>query len=824
VAGARKTSSRVAGLVAAIAVLVWAGGVLPANADPTGTISVQVTAEGSGAVSGALVIISSNTSQQSGLTSSAGSYTSGPLSFGSYSVAVSDSTLYQNSTIYTLVISNDSPNPSQAVVLQPWPTGTASISGIVTDRSTTEPISGAYVHLNSFDTNQQFSQIRTDSSGYYQFSGLPAGTYALSVSDPPSSSSSGYVSHNDSGLDVSDGDSLSNNVELTPANGALDIHVQDASDNPVPFLFLDAVPQNDCSSGCPGGETDENGDLHLSSLGAGTYSFTLVGSSAYQTPTETVDVPANGTGTVTITLAARVTGSISGYVTDVDGNPLDNICVSATTTTGDGGGEGETVDGYYEIDDVDAGTYQLQFWDCGSPPGSYAISWLGGASNAQDSTSITISGGGDDETADIQQMTVGGSISGHIDVQTSTGVVTLPSGRAFAPTLFQQHLDGNWYPFDDPIQFVGDSTIVGDYTLGNLPEGDYRIGFLDVRTGPRAYAPLYWGGSTTVTGGTTVHVTPASTLSGIDGTVHIPRPGESATAVDDSSLSNANQEDLSSTSQTTQGSTIDVNVGPQYAGEWVSVWTHSTPTQLGSWVQVDSAGEIAVPVTDSVPVGLHKLVAETADNQVIGWSPLAVAAGSVSNSILHAAEGGSPVFIGTNTDGAPSLSLQEIENRFGPDAASLLAKYLADTGQAVPPDLSDLLTNPAPGDFDLSNFTAWLSWTGDTNVDVWGYSTPTHLGSFPVVDGKVQLTGLNLSALGPGVHHLLIVGQDSGNYKVGTFTVKSETPPRETQAKAVAPANTSEAVPAPWIFVLVFVILGAMIVVGVVAFRRRQRA
>jgi hypothetical protein len=57
--------------------------------------------------------------------------------------------------------------------------------------------------------------------------------------------------------------------------------------------------------------------------------------------------------------------------------------------------------------------------------------------------------------------------------------------------------------------------------------------------------------------------------------------------------------------------------------------------------------------------------------------------------------------------------------------------------------------------------TGWQG-SGAETVDVWAYSTPQYLGSFPVESGDVVVSGLDLASLSLGSHTLLFVGQESG--------------------------------------------------------------
>jgi hypothetical protein len=62
-------------------------------------------------------------------------------------------------------------------------------------------------------------------------------------------------------------------------------------------------------------------------------------------------------------------------------------------------------------------------------------------------------------------------------------------------------------------------------------------------------------------------------------------------------------------------------------------------------------------------------------------------------------------------------------------------------------------------------------WSGDSYVDVYLYSTPVFVGTFPVVNGVVQisLSADVLSELGAGAHTLVVLGQSSGD--VSSVTV-----------------------------------------------------
>jgi len=97
-------------------------------------------------------------------------------------------------------------------------------------------------------------------------------------------------------------------------------------------------------------------------------------------------------------------------------------------------------------------------------------------------------------------------------------------------------------------------------------------------------------------------------------------------------------------------------------------------------------------------------------------------------------------------------------------------------------------TGNALDSLDVSKtFSGTLPWSdgADSFVDVYAYSSPVFLGTFPVVNGKVQITGVDLSALQAGGHHLVFVGQTSETVSVMAVTVVAP------EVAAVVPASSS---------------------------------
>jgi hypothetical protein len=106
-----------------------------------------------------------------------------------------------------------------------------------------------------------------------------------------------------------------------------------------------------------------------------------------------------------------------------------------------------------------------------------------------------------------------------------------------------------------------------------------------------------------------------------------------------------------------------------------------------------------------------------------------------------------------------------------------LANLIEDQGLDVEADTSNFQATGANDDLSSIDANLPLSgvfvWAGqaDAFVDVYAYSTAVFVGSFPVINGNVVLTNVDLSHLLPGDHHLVFQGQTSGALAVIGVTV-----------------------------------------------------
>jgi len=237
----------------------------------------------------------------------------------------------------------------------------------------------------------------------------------------------------------------------------------------------------------------------------------------------------------------------------------------------------------------------------------------------------------------------------------------------------------------------------------------------------------------------------------------------------------------------------------------------TVPTPTAGWLSQKRVG--AYPATNTrVGQTLSNYLGQMADYQVVSvgfgaGSGAAEPAGWVKNMTIGGAsydfapvaDAPTPPPVANSTDLDSYITTNDV------DVAATSSTFSIGGGPA-----GSGLTSIAP----TTDFSATLPWTddSDTFVDVYAYSTPDFLGTFPVKAGVVQLTGVDLSALQLGSHHLVFIGQTSGTLSIVAITLAAT---GTTTAADPTLAFTGTDAVAPAIGALVILLLGfAMVVVA----------
>ena len=177
--------------------------------------------------------------------------------------------------------------------------------------------------------------------------------------------------------------------------------------------------------------------------------------------------------------------AITGTVTDANSNPLEGICVQATTTTFFGGLAHTDSQGSYVINLAHPGAYRVQFVDCNQNP-VFAGQWWDHQTSPTSAQPVTVTAG-QVVTGIDARLTPGpvGSISGKV-VNLGGLAMTTACVIAYLP---------NQYALFAPVNPDG------TYTVANVPSGTYALAFVGCGGGdPQATVPDPAVPATTYTG------------------------------------------------------------------------------------------------------------------------------------------------------------------------------------------------------------------------------------------------------------------------------------------------------------------------------------
>ncbi len=306
------------------------------------------TGTGNGAISGRVTDISTGSgisgasvsySGGSTTTSSSGNYSFSSVAPGTYTVKASASGYFTESVSASVTSGTTTTANIQL------PTG-GILAGTVTG-SNGAALSGATVTVTGGKVTTTLT-MTTNSSGGYNTSWVPVGTYTVTVS------ASGYNTQSNTAT-VNTGTTTTDNISLsssgtTSAYSTITGQVTDISTG-------GAIGGATVSYGSTSTTANSSGYYTFSNVPAGTYSVTAV-ANGYFSRTESVTTTAGVTSTLNFQLATG--GKVQGTVTNSSGAALASASVSIT-----GGTVNTTVNtstnstGYYNSNWVPVGTYTV---------------------------------------------------------------------------------------------------------------------------------------------------------------------------------------------------------------------------------------------------------------------------------------------------------------------------------------------------------------------------------------------------------------------------------------------------------------------------------
>ena len=239
------------------------------------------------------------------------------------------------------------PSPVLSPIPEPTPPASGVIIGSVVDAVSSTGIAGATV---STDIGGYSTVTGTDGSFVLE---VAAGSYTLIVE------ATGYTPSTQP-VTVVEGVATQANFSLQPSttggNSFIVGFVNDASDDALKgvTVTLDGTDYSDSLV------TDEDGIFQFSNLSAGDYTLTCE-KEGFQTYTQSISLGDNEIKDIgTIVMDVIVKGTISGYVVDIHGDPVENVKIKAKgISTGYKNTTSTDADGFFEFPDLDADTYVI---------------------------------------------------------------------------------------------------------------------------------------------------------------------------------------------------------------------------------------------------------------------------------------------------------------------------------------------------------------------------------------------------------------------------------------------------------------------------------
>jgi Ni/Co efflux regulator RcnB len=469
----------------------------------------------------------------SGFTDGDGRYRIGGLPAGTYRVQFDDS---RNGDYLSEVWSNapdldsgwdiEVPEETTVTDIDASLAVASKISGTVTGPDEITPLPGIQASAHRWNGSwwDQVNSGNTDGNGFYTIVGLPAGTYRVQFSDWQNGDYVSEVWSNapdlDSGWDIEVPEETT--VTDIDASLAAASRITGTVTGPDESTLLSGIQVsahvwngswwNQVSSG----NTDGNGAYTIGGLPAGTYRVQFgdwqngdyvseVWSNAPDLESG-LDVVLPEMTTVSGIDASLAAGSkITGTVTGPDeSSPLSGIQASAYRWNGSwweqvnwGNTDGN---GAYTIGGLPAGTYRIQFDDWQN--GDYVSEvW----SNAPD-----LDSGWDVVLPEL--TTVSGIDASLAAGSKITGTVTGPDDST--PLSGIQATAYRWTGFGWDHVNSDNTDDNGNYTIGGLPAGSYRVRFDDWQNGD--YSSEVWSNAPDLNSGMDIEVPEVTTISDIN--------------------------------------------------------------------------------------------------------------------------------------------------------------------------------------------------------------------------------------------------------------------------------------------------------------------
>ncbi|MCU0777853.1 MAG: carboxypeptidase regulatory-like domain-containing protein [Akkermansiaceae bacterium] len=412
-----------------------------------------------------------------------------------------------------------------ALISLPLAASAAGISGRVTAADGITPLQGIDVQAR-FQENTWFGAT-TNSNGEYAFLDLPANTYRIRFEDNRTVSSylpewyddvADYASATPIVLGESD---TASGVDASLALGGQLIGTITADNGGAPLSGIQVVAYRYTTTGSGSywqyvkyGNTQADGTYQIGGLEDGSYRLRFSDPAGNFAPeyhnnkaqfNDADSVVIYSAGSVTSDAALADASRIQGMVTDESGiNPLPDVYVYAYRNNGSGGWDyvnqaTTAADGSYNLGGLGTGTYRIEF---SSASGLFQREYHDDTTDFNSATDISV-GAAVTLTGYDASLAAAGRIDGSLTDESSSGVpnIDIVVYRYNEAFFYWEELAYGFTDFD------------GNYSVGGLPVGTYRVGARDY-SGNFEY--VYYANATDVDSADDVEVTAGAVTGGIN--------------------------------------------------------------------------------------------------------------------------------------------------------------------------------------------------------------------------------------------------------------------------------------------------------------------
>lgn len=531
--------------------------------------------------------------------------------------------------------------------------GTSTVSGKITNRDTNAPVAGATVQVSRNLGGYNPDAVVTDANGLYSVPTLPDGQYSITVTVDGYQEAYG-------GVDVTGGNEKKNirlvaNPPVPTGEGTITGTVVDEFGLPIadaPVYITSFVTAGAYSYFNSYATTDGDGRFEFFDLALvdTTVNVNQPNNSDVEYASATVIAELDATTTnLDLEIALATAAQISGTVT-IDGGELTDSTIARAINAETGAVNwGSSIDGAtgdYLLTQLPAGDYVIQFVqeslygispDLPGADDSLAQAyWVSGdadgTASRDDATVITVEPGDLVENRDIV-LHEGGVISGFVAMAAGTGSTPLPDGRNVRVNVYA--LSGGSWVLHDYATAEASRYSGSQFRVTGLAPGSYKLEYIDMWDGNRAFVTTYSGGASSLSAASVLTVTAGAVTNAGTRVLAVQMPTVDPDEIDLAALDaeevDALEGQISTDTDQVAGEEATIEVGAEFAGEWVAVWANSTPTRVSDWMLVAGDGTITATLPSSL-VGSHRLIVQDADQAALGWAPVTIAAAPTSGT------------------------------------------------------------------------------------------------------------------------------------------------------------------------------------------------